>query len=97
MRGNLLLQQRVPGRALADAKGCCNQAKEERFGKIIKNIKHQVREGRNDARVSKEMRLINASFAGLNAVVRSLIAEGVNVDYRSPRGEDAQLYMIQVC
>jgi len=96
MRGRLLLQQRVPERALADALYSISRgaitAKKEGLGKSIKNIKNIVRDDMNDASVSKELRLIKASIAGLNAVVRSLIAEGVNVDYRVPDGCTALLF-----
>jgi len=69
----------------------CNLAKDKGYGKEIKDVKHQVQD---DTGMSKEKRLLKASIAGLNAIVRSLIAEGVNVNYQD---KDGQTSLFDAC
>ena len=65
-------------------KAWCNTATGVGYGETIKIAKNQVRDYKDDARMSKVDRLMRASCAGLNTVVRSLIVEGVNVNHRDP-------------
>ena len=71
-------------------KGYCNAAKEGGYGIGIKTIKHALRD--DAGMMSKEQRLFKASMTGLNAIVRSVIAEGVDVNYQGEDGVTA-LYL----